>query len=98
MAVKGEREFRRLRGIDLKSYNFSHIFVDPPRSGLDDISRMLVKDFENIIYISCNPLTLKRDLDELKDLFEVKSFALFDQFAYTNHIECGVVLTKKDRV
>jgi tRNA (uracil-5-)-methyltransferase len=93
-ALKKEREFRRLKDIDLESYNFSHIFVDPPRSGLDEKSLEFISEFENIIYISCNPLTLKRDLEVLKDRFEVVSSALFDQFAYTTHIESGVVLKR----
>ena len=52
------------------------------------------KDFEQIIYISCNPETLHRDLKELIKSHEIVRFALFDQFAYTNHIESGVILKK----
>jgi tRNA (uracil-5-)-methyltransferase len=93
-AMNKEREFRRLKDIDLDSYNFSYVFVDPPRAGLDIKSLEFISKFENIIYISCNPITLKRDLDVLKKSFKVVSTALFDQFAYTNHIESGVVLKK----
>ncbi len=94
-ALNEVRAFNRLKNIDLKSYNFSTIFMDPPRSGLDDTTRNLSKDFENIIYISCNPETLHRDLETLTKTHEIVKFALFDQFAYTEHIECGVILTKK---
>ncbi|WP_281950676.1 tRNA (uridine(54)-C5)-methyltransferase TrmA [Nitrosophilus kaiyonis] len=92
-----KREFRRLKEqeIDLKKYNFSTVFVDPPRAGLDDTTRELVKEFENIIYISCNPITLKRDLKELIKTYKIKKFAFFDQFPYTPHLECGVILSKK---
>ncbi len=93
-ALNKDREFKRLKGISLDSYNFSHIFVDPPRAGLDGKSLEFISQFDNIIYISCNPTTLKRDLDRLKDRFKIKKFAIFDQFAYTNHLECGVVLKK----
>lgn len=93
-ALNKEREFNRLKGVDLDSYNFSTIFVDPPRAGLDNTTRNLSKQFENIIYISCNPTTLKRDLEELTKTHKVEKFALFDQFPYTNHIESGVVLKK----
>ena len=93
-ACEEKREFRRLKDIDLKSYNFSSIFVDPPRAGLDELTRELVKGFETIIYISCNPETLHRDLEVLNRTHKVENFALFDQFSYTKHIECGVVLTK----
>jgi tRNA (uracil-5-)-methyltransferase len=89
------RTFNRLKDVDLKSYNFDTIFMDPPRAGLDDITRALSKDFEQIIYISCNPETLHRDLHELVKTHEIVKFALFDQFAYTNHIESGVILKKK---
>ena len=68
--------------------------MDPPRSGLDDTTRALAKDFSNIIYISCNPETLHRDLEELTKTHEIIRFALFDQFAFTNHIESGVILKK----
>ena len=88
------RTFNRLKDVNLKDYNFDTIFMDPPRSGLDDTTRALAKDFENIIYISCNPETLHRDLKELTNTHKIVRFALFDQFAYTNHIESGVILKK----
>jgi tRNA (uracil-5-)-methyltransferase len=88
------RVFNRLKDINLKDYNFDTIFMDPPRAGLDDTTRALAKDFEQIIYISCNPETLHRDLIELTKTHEIVRFALFDQFAYTNHIESGVILKK----
>jgi tRNA (uracil-5-)-methyltransferase len=88
------RVFNRLKDINLKDYNFDTIFMDPPRSGLDDTTRALAKDFEQIIYISCNPETLHRDLKELVKTHEIIKFALFDQFAYTHHIESGVILKK----
>ena len=89
------RTFERLKDINLKDYNFDTIFMDPPRAGLDDITRALAKDFDNIIYISCNPETLHRDLEELVKTHEIVKFALFDQFAYTHHIESGVILKRK---
>ena len=88
------RVFNRLKDVNLKDYNFDTIFMDPPRSGLDDTTRALAKDFEQIIYISCNPETLHRDLKELTNTHEIVRFALFDQFAYTNHIESGIILNK----
>ncbi len=47
-ALEEKREFRRLKDINLKSYNFSTIFVDPPRAGLDDTTRELIKNFEKL--------------------------------------------------
>jgi len=104
-ALNDKREFRRLKDISLDDYSFKNqpkkkketttIFVDPPRAGLDNTTRELVKRFDQIIYISCNPETLHRDLEELNKTHKIKHFALFDQFAYTNHIESGVILNKK---
>jgi len=89
------RAFTRLKDINLDDYNFSTIFLDPPRAGLDVTTTKLSQDFEQIIYISCNPETLHRDLQELTKTHTIKHFALFDQFAYSNHIESGVILTRK---
>jgi len=89
------REFTRMKNVDLDSYNFSTIFMDPPRAGLDETTTQLSSEFDNIIYISCNPETLKRDLEALTKTHTIEKFALFDQFAYSNHIESGVILKKK---
>ena len=83
-----------MKDINLKDYSFDSIFVDPPRAGLDDLTRKLVTDYNHIIYISCNPETLHRDLEVLTKTHKIEKFALFDQFAYTGHIESGVILTK----
>lgn len=94
-ALKGVRKFRRLEGIDLNAYNFTTTLVDPPRSGLDDESVKQTQGYDNIIYISCNPETLHNNLQEFTKTHDIKRFALFDQFPYTHHIECGVFLQRK---
>lgn len=94
-ALEEKRVFSRLKDVDLKAYDFDSIFVDPPRAGLDDTTKALVKNFDQIIYVSCNPETLHRDLEELTKTHEIVNFALFDQFSYTHHIESGVILKKK---
>ncbi|RQD68018.1 tRNA (uridine(54)-C5)-methyltransferase TrmA [Campylobacter hepaticus] len=94
-ALKKEREFFRLRNIQLDNFNFSHVFVDPPRCGLDKSVIELIKNYKNIIYISCNPLSLKEDLKELNSTHQIHQFALFDQFVNTPHLECGVFLCKR---
>ena len=94
-AMNGEREFRRLEGFDLTTYNYDTVLVDPPRAGLDKDSVELVSRFHKIIYISCNPNTLKENLATLTKTHNIEKFALFDQFPYTEHIETGVVLIKK---
>ncbi|MCE9778641.1 tRNA (uridine(54)-C5)-methyltransferase TrmA [Shewanella algae] len=94
-AMTGERSFRRLEGIDLKSYDCNTIFVDPPRAGLDPDTVNLVQGYESILYISCNPQTLADNLEQLSQTHEIKRFALFDQFPYTDHMEAGVLLSRK---
>ena len=93
-ALKHEREFRRLKHIDIDSYAFSTVLVDPPRAGLDEATIALVSSFETIIYISCNPNTLADNLDTLCQTHTIKHFALFDQFPYTDHCECGMILQR----
>ena len=94
-ALHGVREFSRLRGIDLKSYDFSTVLVDPPRAGLDEGMIELISNIENIIYISCNPETLARDLETLVQTHHVAEAAIYDQFPHTSHVESGVFLRKK---
>lgn len=94
-ALNKVRPFRRLNNIDLDSYNFSTVFVDPPRAGLDDGTVDLVKRFDNILYISCNPKTMKENLEALQETHEIAKFAAFDQFPYTHHLECGALLVKR---
>ena len=91
-----EREFNRLRELDIFSYDFSHVLVDPPRAGLDESVINFIKNYENIIYISCSPQSLKRDLAQLAATHKAVKFAVFDQFANTAHIECGVLLRSKN--
>ena len=95
-AYQGEREFRRLQeaDIDIQSYDFDTVFVDPPRAGIDNETLKLLQGFERIIYISCNPDTLYENLKTLTQTHRVTKFALFDQFPYTHHVESGVLLEK----
>lgn len=94
-AMNGERTFNRLEGIDLNSYQCETIFVDPPRSGLDDETVKMVQAYPRILYISCNPQTLCDNLAVLSKTHDVERLALFDQFPYTHHMECGVLLTRR---
>ncbi|MGP1561523.1 MAG: tRNA (uridine(54)-C5)-methyltransferase TrmA [Helicobacteraceae bacterium] len=94
-AANKTREFKRLGGTDLSAYNFSHVLVDPPRAGLDADTLKVAQGIENIIYISCNKDTLKRDLQALQKTHTAQSAAVFDQFAYTKHIEIGLILKAK---
>ncbi len=93
-ALSGVREFNRLKGINLKEFNFSCVLVDPPRAGLDDGTMKLISNIEYIIYISCNPQTLSNDLKTLTVTHEIIDGAIFDQFPHTSHIESGVFLKR----
>jgi len=95
-ALNGIRAFSRLKDIDLKSYNFSTVLVDPPRAGLDEGTIELISTIEHIIYISCNPETLARDLEVLTKSHKVIKAAMFDQFPHTEHVESGVFLVKNN--
>lgn len=94
-ALDKVRPFKRLQHIDLDTYDFSTIFVDPPRAGLDPNTARTTQRFEHILYVSCNPDTLKHNLDVITQTHDIAHFAVFDQFPYTHHLECGAVLKKR---
>ncbi len=98
-AMNGEREFRRLAELPrpLSSYDLRTLFVDPPRAGLDAQSVVMAQGFPAILYISCNPHTLAENLAVLCQTHRIEHFALFDQFPYTDHMECGVLLLRKTK-
>jgi tRNA (uracil-5-)-methyltransferase len=93
-ALNRVRQFRRLSHINLNDYQFGTVLVDPPRIGLDDDTLQLVQQFNRIIYISCNPITLIANLQQLQQTHRLEAKAMFDQFPYTDHIETGVVLIR----
>jgi tRNA (uracil-5-)-methyltransferase len=94
-ALNEVRPFRRLADIDLKSYDFGSVFVDPPRAGMDPDTCELTRRFERILYISCNPETLAQNIAQLADTHRIERCALFDQFPYTHHMESGVLLVRR---
>jgi 23S rRNA (uracil1939-C5)-methyltransferase len=79
---------------DLKDIDL--VIVDPPRSGLADksIQQIIQMSPKKIIYVSCDPITLARDINKL-DNYSVKEITLFDMFPNTHHIE-SLVLIEKD--
>ena len=70
------------------------VFVDPPRKGLDVNTINVLKKImpEKIIYISCNPATLARDLNLLEEKYNIESIQPVDMFPWTSHVECVVAL------
>ncbi len=79
----------------LKDYDL--IIVDPPRAGLDkkSIKNILEINSKNIIYISCDPNTLIRDLKILSKKYIIKEITPFNMFPRTYHCESIVVLERK---
>lgn len=94
-AMAGGRVYRRMREVALDSYRFTTLFVDPPRGGLDETTTRMARGFERVLYISCNPRTLQRDVAALRDTHAIEAAAAFDQFPYTDHLECGLLLVRR---
>lgn len=77
--------------------NPNAIFVDPPRKGLDDTTIKNILNYapDKLIYISCNPATLVRDLKKLEEKYDIKEIQPVDMFPFTSHVECVAVLSLK---
>ncbi len=75
----------------------SVVFVDPPRKGLDEttVENLLKIKPKKIIYISCNPASLVRDLHKLEEKYEILKITPVDLFPWTSHVECVVALNLK---
>lgn len=73
------------------------VIVDPPRKGLNEslINSLIKSNIEKIVYVSCNPATLARDLTLLKDYYDYSNITPVDMFPYTTHVECVVRLQRK---
>lgn len=73
------------------------IFVDPPRKGLDEITinNLLKINPKKIVYISCNPATLMRDLSKLDEKYDICKITPLDLFPFTAHVECVTILRSK---
>lgn len=78
-------------------FNLNKIIVDPPRAGLDKkvIDDILNINPERIVYVSCDPITLARDLNILKENYNVEKIIPVDMFPRTYHVETVCVLERK---
>ncbi|MBQ7140203.1 MAG: 23S rRNA (uracil(1939)-C(5))-methyltransferase RlmD [Bacilli bacterium] len=74
------------------------IILDPPRTGIDKNSVNIINELlpKKLIYISCNPVTLARDLKTLKENYNVEEITPYDMFPITHHIETVTLLTIKE--
>ena len=73
------------------------VIVDPPRAGLDNKTKEYLKKINSneIIYVSCDPMTLARDIKDLSDIYKVKYIKPFNMFPRTYHCESVAVLERK---
>ncbi|MBQ3436066.1 MAG: class I SAM-dependent RNA methyltransferase [Bacilli bacterium] len=83
--------------LNVLSNDIDTVIVDPPRSGLlkKVVNELLDKEVPNIIYVSCNPITLARDLKLLSEKYIIKEVIPFNMFLHTYHCESIVVLERK---
>lgn len=74
------------------------VFVDPPRKGLDEVTIRNIRKRkpERLIYISCNPATLMRDLKQLEEEYDIRELQPVDMFPFTSHVEVVSVLGLKE--
>ena len=72
------------------------VIVDPPRQGCSPKALQAIADLSprRIIYVSCNPATLARDLKKLTS-YTVRDIYAIDMFPQTQHIETAVLLSRK---
>jgi 23S rRNA (uracil1939-C5)-methyltransferase len=74
------------------------LIVNPPRTGLaKEVPPVIAAEAPlRLIYVSCDPATLARDLGALSDVFEIQEVRAFDLFPQTAHVETVTVLTKRE--
>ncbi len=83
--------------LQLNQNPFSVLFMDPPRDGStpEFLNQAIELNFNKIVYISCNPTTLKRDLEILNQKYELNHLFGVHQFPFTDHVECIAVLSNR---
>ena len=91
-----EKAFKEL--IEKQNIKPTAIIVDPPRRGLDEttIKEILKLSVKKIVYISCNPATMVRDLKQLESKYNVKEIQPVDMFPFTSHVEVCALLELKN--
>lgn len=78
-----------------KSFDKFTLVLDPARVGCSEKVIDVAKRAEKIVYLSCNPIALAKDLKMLKDSHEIVSCTPYDMFAQTKHVEVLTVLKRK---
>lgn len=106
-AIRGanlNKEINNINNISFELGNANNIkiyedtlVVDPPRSGLDDKTRNIIinSNVKKLVYVSCNPITLARDINIFKDKYDIIDITLFDNFPNTIHMESVCLLERR---
>lgn len=89
-----EKAFEKLLKENIKP---NVVIVDPPRKGLDNktVENLKKLKLSRLVYVSCNPATLMRDLQELEKVYDIKKIIPVDNFCYSSHVECVCVMKLK---
>lgn len=84
--------------LDQFNKNIDALIVNPPRRGLNSqiTKRISTLKPKYLFYSSCNVLSLKRDVEELQDFYQVQSAQIFDMFPFTEHFETLMILKLKE--
>lgn len=100
-SIKGKLEFVAQDAevfLDQFDKNIDALIVNPPRRGLNSqiTKRICTLKPKYLFYSSCNVLTLKRDVEELQDFYQVQTAQIFDMFPFTEHFETLMILKLKE--
>jgi 23S rRNA (uracil1939-C5)-methyltransferase len=97
-AIAGSAENFMISGENLEGGRYEVIVLDPPRTGCDERVTEGIRQArpEKVVYVSCNPATLARDVSRLSEggMYEVEDVSAFDMFPQTSHVEAVCVMRK----
>ncbi len=95
--ILGDVEIALDRLVNKDNVSADIIIVDPPRRGMDNksIENILKVKPKKVIYISCNPATLVRDLAKFEEEYSINEITPVDMFPFTSHVECVTVIERK---
>lgn len=96
--ITGDVEFAFDELINKRKIIPTAIIVDPPRKGLDNktLQNILKIKPKKLVYISCNPATMVRDLSKIEEIYDIKKIQPVDMFPFTSHVEVCVLLELKN--
>ena len=95
--ICGDVEFAFDKLINKKGIKPTAIIVDPPRKGLDEktIQNILKLQTKKVVYVSCNPATMVRDIAKMEEKYRIEKIQPVDMFPFSKHVECVSVLYLK---